>query len=311
MNDGTLKELWRQVAEQKTLRAKLDELQAQRRALAGRLSELDRERRAEQADVDRLEGRSLAAFFFQVMGTREEKLDRERQEAYAARVRYDAAARELESVERDAAGLEARLQALAGCERRYQEALLARVGALKAAAGPAAQELMECETRMETAQLQQQEIDEAIRAGRNARQAADAVLDALDSAAGWSRWDVVGGGLLADMAKYSRLDEAQEQVERLQVELRRFKTELADVEINADLQVEVEGFLRFADIFFDNLLTDWAVLDHINQAGQQVQRTRRQIERVLTKLKKMKADLRSQIEDERERQEQIALRDDR
>ena len=311
MNDGTLKELWRQVAEQKTLRAKLDELQAQRRALAGRLSELDRERRAEQADVDRLEGRSLAAFFFQVMGTREEKLDRERQEAYAARVRYDAAARELESVERDAAGLEARLQALAGCERRYQEALLARVGALKAAAGPAAQELMECETRMETAQLQQQEIDEAIRAGRGARQAADAVLDALDSAAGWSRWDVVGGGLLADMAKYSRLDEAQEQVERLQVELRRFKTELADVEINADLQVEVEGFLRFADIFFDNLLTDWAVLDHINQAGQQVQRTRRQIERVLTKLKKMKADLRSQIEDERERQEQIALRDDR
>ena len=311
MNDGTLKELWRQVAEQKTLRAKLDELQAQRRALAGRLSELDRERRAEQADVDRLEGRSLAAFFFQVMGTREEKLDQERQEAYAARVRYDAVARELESVERDAAGLEARLQALAGCERRYQEALLARVGALKAAAGPAAQELMECETRMETAQLQQQEIDEAIRAGRNARQAADAVLDALDSAAGWSRWDVVGGGLLADMAKYSRLDEAQEQVERLQVELRRFKTELADVEINADLQVEVEGFLRFADIFFDNLLTDWAVLDHINQAGQQVQRTRRQIERVLTKLKKMKADLRSQIEDERERQEQIALRDDR
>ena len=40
---------------------------------------------------------------------------------------------------------------------------------------------------------------------------------------------------MADLAKYEELDNAQEQVEQLQVELRRFKTELADVEITADL----------------------------------------------------------------------------
>ena len=47
------------------------------------------------------------------------------------------------------------------------------------------------------------------------------------------------------------LDDAQEQIEQLQVELRRFKTELSDVEIAADLQVTVDSFLKFADFFFD------------------------------------------------------------
>ena len=34
----------------------------------------------------------------------------------------------------------------------------------------------------------------------------------------------MGGGLMADLAKYEELDDAQEQIEQLQVELRRFKT---------------------------------------------------------------------------------------
>ena len=35
----------------------------------------------------------------------------------------------------------------------------------------------------------------------------------------------MGGGLMAVLAKYEELDDAQEQIEQLQVELRRFKTE--------------------------------------------------------------------------------------
>ncbi|EFQ06555.1 hypothetical protein HMPREF9436_01940, partial [Faecalibacterium cf. prausnitzii KLE1255] len=67
------------------------------------------------------------------------------------------------------------------------------------------------------------------------------VLETLDNAEGWSTWDVMGGGLGVDLAKYAELDDAQEQIEQLQVELRRFKTELADVEITADLQVTVDS----------------------------------------------------------------------
>ena len=87
MNDSTLKELWQQVAEKKSCEAKQKELTAQRDTLADRLKKLEKSKLAEQADVDRLEGHSLAAFFYQVIGKMDEKLDKERQEAYAARVK--------------------------------------------------------------------------------------------------------------------------------------------------------------------------------------------------------------------------------
>ena len=107
------------------------------------------------------------------------------------------------------------------------------------------------------------ELTEAIWAGKDALRTTHQVLETLDSAKGWSTWDIVGGGLLVDIAKHRELDHAQEQVEQLQIDLRRFKTELVDVEITAELQVSVDGFLKFADFFFDGLFADWAVLDHI------------------------------------------------
>ena len=70
MSDSTLKELWQQVAEKKNCEAKQKELTAQRDTLADRLKKLEKSKLAEQADVDRLEGHSLAAFFYQVIGSR-------------------------------------------------------------------------------------------------------------------------------------------------------------------------------------------------------------------------------------------------
>ena len=74
MSDSTLKELWQQVAEKKSCEAKQKELTAQRDTLADRLKKLEKSKLAEQADVDRLEGHSLAAFFYQVIGKMDEKL---------------------------------------------------------------------------------------------------------------------------------------------------------------------------------------------------------------------------------------------
>ena len=104
-------------------------------------------------------------------------------------------------------------------------------------------------------------MQEALIAGNAALSCADQILFQLNSAEGWGTWDLVGGGLLSDLAKHSHLDQAQASVETLQSQLRRFKTELADVTINADIQVSIDGFLRVADYSFDGIFADWAVLE--------------------------------------------------
>lgn len=89
----------------------------------------------------------------------------------------------------------------------------------------------------------------------------------------------------------------------LQSQMRTFKTELADVTISADFQVNIDGFLRFADYFFDGLFADWAVLDRIHQSQEQMESTRNQISGILAHLQNLaegtereRADIQQEIE---------------
>ncbi len=282
--DEQLQKLQERIARKRQLEAQVSELRTQHSTLSARVQELEAIRMQEQADVDKLEGRSLAAFFYHVIGKMDEQLNKEQEEAYAARVKYDAAARELSAVEEELARYEAELADLRDCERQYDTVLKEKADAVKAAGGTAAEEILRAEERLAFLDSQSRELQEAVSVGSSALSTTDQVLSSLDSAEGWGTWDLLGGGLISDLAKHSHLDEAQDNIECLQSQLRRFKTELADVRISADMQVNVDGFLRFADYFFDGLFADWAVLDKISQSQERVRSTRCQIESVLSRL---------------------------
>ena len=306
--DQQLKELLAQCARKKKLEASAAELRRQRDTYAARAEELKEAMREEQADVDRLEGRSLAAFFYNVVGKMDEKLTRERQEAYAARVRYDAAARELAGAEEDLARCQAELGTLDGCEERYAALLREKTQAVKAAGGAAAEQILRMEEREAYLESQERELGEASAAGQSALATADEILESLSSAEGWGTWDLIGGGLIADLAKHSKLDEAQAAVEYLQSQLRAFRTELADVTISADFQVNIDGFLRFADYFFDNIFTDWAVLDRIHRSQSQMEQAERSVQTILSRLDSAVAQCRRERDEKRRQRDELGLK---
>lgn len=282
--DEQLHTLQAQCLRKKKLEAALAELTDQQKAMTGQVEELAQIMAEEQEDVDRLEGRSLSALFYGLVGKKEDKLTKEQREAYAARVKHDAAARELARVEDDLRRCRSELEGLQGCEDRYQDLLAEKTQAVKQLGGQVSEDILRKEERIACLESEKKELREAMDAGKAALETTDQVLSSLDSAEGWGTWDIFGGGLIADMAKHSHLDDAQSAVEQLQARLRTFKTELADVTIHADLQVNIEGFLRFADYFFDGLFVDWAVLDRIHQSQDQVKETRNQICGVLNQL---------------------------
>lgn len=282
--DEQLRKLQTQCARKKKLEAAAEELRIQRDAYMSRTRELEQRFREEQADVDRLEGRSLSTIFYNVIGKMDEKLTQEKQEAYAARIKYDAATRELAGVEEDLRRCVAELDSLQDCERRYTAVLQEKIRAIKAAGGGVAEQMLHLEAQAAALDSQSRELKEALFAGQDALATADRIADSLQSAEGWGTWDLVGGGLISDLAKHSHLDEAQASVEFLQSQLRRFKTELADVTMTADFQVNINGFLRVADYLFDGIFADWAVLDQIHQSQQQIQSTREQLSSVLNYL---------------------------
>ena len=306
-SDVDLKALRQQTAEKKRLAAKLRELHAQRETLEAQTRELEQVKLDEQADVDRLEGRSLSAFFYNVVGKLDQKLDKERQEAYTAQMKYDTATRELAAVQADIASCEEKAAQLKGCEERYQAALEEKAAAVRRSGSDAARRLLEAETRVSALESRIKEVMEAIDAGNAALHTAERALETLDSAESLSTWDVLGGGLLVDLAKYDDLDKAQAQVEQLQEDLRRFKTELTDVTVEAELQVSIDGFLQFADFFFDGLFADLAVMDHIHESQEKVRRTWSEIQDVLSRLADMQAETEKELDVEQEQIAQITV----
>ena len=55
----------------------------------------------------------------------------------------------------------------------------------------------------------------------------------------------------------------------------------------------MDGFLRFADYFFDGLFADWMVLDQIHGAQSQIAETCGQIDDVLSRLRAMQEGCRA------------------
>lgn len=285
--DEQLHSLQAQCARKRKLEAVAAELGRQRASYAARARELEAQFREEQDDVDRLEGRSLSAFFYQVIGKMDEKLTKEKREAYAAKVKYDAVAQELAGIEADLRECQAELEDLQDCEERYAAALQSKAQAIKASGSAEAQTILQLEVRVAYLESQKRELDEARSAGLDALATVDQIFASLKSAEGWGTWDLVGGGVLSDVIKHGHLDDAQTAVETLQSQLRRFRTELTDVTIDAEFQISIDGFLRVADYIFDGIFADWAVLDQIHQSQSQVLDVRNQIEGVLEQLDTM------------------------
>lgn len=306
-HDEVLQELQEKVARRRKLSGMIEDLKAQRRQLLPQLEELDRVRVKEQQDVDKLEGRSLAAFFYNVIGKMDEQMDKERAEAYAAAVKYDAAARELDNIKADLDRYGAEYSALNGVEGQYVQAMEAKAQALKDSGSAVGQEILQLETGLGILRSRKKETHEAVFAGEFARNAAEEALKSLDSAGGLATWDMLGGGLLVDIAKHERLNEAQSHVDDLQERLRRFRTELADVNGRSDLHVNLDGFTRFADCFFDGLFMDWTVSSQIDQSESQVKAIKAELDRAIEQLKVQEAATDQAIHDDQARLDKLVL----
>lgn len=282
-----LDQLREKMARKRKLSTEVAALEDQRSGLAARVQQLKEETYKEQLDVDQLENFSAAKLFYQIMGKLDERLEKEQAELYAAALRYDSARQELHAVGADLAARREELSLLGNCEAEYNRLLEARARELRQdPQSPTARRLLALEERQAQLAARSKELQEAIQAGYDALSDISSIESALSSAEGWGTWDVFGGGLISDMAKYSHLDDAQQQINGLQRSLSRFRTELADVDIRTGIQVEVDSFLRFADYFFDNIFTDWAVLDRIRRTQSQIHEVDGSVRTILYRLER-------------------------
>ena len=134
-------------------------------------------------------------------------------------------------------------------------------------------------------EMMRREINEAIIAGERALSSLNLAQRELNSARNWGIFDMCGGGFLSGMIKHSKMSESSRMMEKAKRDLLVFQSELQDVNIPVNMQMEVGSFLSFADFFFDGFLADYLVQSKIAEARGQVAKAINMVENILFNLK--------------------------
>ena len=238
----------------------VQEEQSKCSTLKGRLAD-------EKADVDKLEGLSLTGLFYSVLGTKDERLEKERQEFLAAKLKYEVAVESLEDAQQEVQRLCDELAPFANADAKYDHLISEKEKLLASAGDDRAEKLLALSEKLADLNSDRQELQEAIQAGQAALNSLQQVSSELGSAANWGTWDVLGGGMISTMVKHSKIDSAKEHAHHAQRQLRRFQEELADADQRLQVSLEIGGFSKFADFFFDGLIADWVVQSKIHEAS--------------------------------------------
>ena len=109
--------------EKKRVESQLKKAREQENQLKTKLTGLTSQLKKEFADVERLEGNSLSSLFHNFLGNKIEKLDKERQEYLAAKLKYESCKNELEQLKIETNKLEKQWSELGDPAKEFQNQL--------------------------------------------------------------------------------------------------------------------------------------------------------------------------------------------
>lgn len=275
----------------------LESLEGKKILLKQEENSLAEARLREQEDVDKLEGISLSAIFYSITGQKEEKIEKEQQEVYVATRKYENVCAQLKAVNREIERYNYEIIELSSCEREYEQLLNEKAKYIKKIDLINGPQILKIEEQLQVLKSQCKEIDEAYSVGEIVVDEIEVIKKFLHKARNWGAYDLLGGGLICDMVKHSHLDNAQLKIQHLQELMNRYQTEITDVQVQLETHVKIEGFLCFADFFFDGLFADLAVLDQIEDSEKQINNTYKQVQEVQNQLRSMRDNIRIKMQE--------------
>ena len=259
----------------------------------------------EKVDVEKLERTSLTALFYVVLGSREQQLEKERQELLSAQLLYQQTKKQVEYLEWQRNTLWQQLDKLAGIEVEYQALLSKKEQLLRQTDRVLARELIEYAEKIANLNAEVKEIAEAIAAGNDVISSLEQVINSLESAENWGTWDMLGGGLLTTAIKHARIDDAQNDINIVQKRMSHFTRELADVRPQVELGIDLGAFESFADYFFDGLIVDWVVQSKITDSVERAKKAKIKITQAVAELERLKKVTQNRMRDLQEKLAQI------
>lgn len=277
----------------------LSDLRAREDQMRADLEAMRSEYAAELKEAERLEHMSLTRVLASLRGSRQDTLERERAEADAAQYRVASAEARLEAVRKEHEAAQERHGHLASAPDAYAAVLAEKEQHLTESGDPRRAALLQLADERGKLNGEMTEMRTALQDAAAALQALTQVQDKLGSASGWNTYDTFfGGGMIATAVEHSRLDEAAQAAAEADRRMAVLRTELADLEHTTETSplIAISGATKFVDMWFDNIFTDLAVRDRIQQGQQNVSQTLQVVRTVQARLTSRSAQAQARIE---------------
>lgn len=266
-----------------------------------RLQKLESKLKKEEADVRRLEGLSLTGMFHQVLGSKDQKLNKEKQEFLSAKLKYDQGKHAVSALEREIAFREKQRDDLGDPDAQYRDILEQKESQILSTED---KKLAQFSEKLADLNSDVKEIKEAIVAGNGVLEELENVISSFKSAGNWGVVDLIGGGLIITAVKHSKINNAKSAVNEVQHLLGRFQRELSDLKISPESQlgIDVSSFQTFADYIFDGLIFDWIVQSKINKSLNNARSMEDNMRNIMDNLQiQLKLKIQQQQESEKEK----------
>ncbi|NND34827.1 MAG: hypothetical protein HKN76_19735 [Saprospiraceae bacterium] len=250
------------------------------------LDGLEKKLRKEFQDIEKLEKLSIKGLFHQVLGSKEEQIEKERQEYLQASLKYDEAKKSLELLEFERDLLEGKIHALPELQIKLDRLLKLREKSLIESESEAGKKILDLLLIIDTNREFIGNVLQVQTTGKEITSILDQMSSHLSTAKNWGQWDMAGRQRGASFMKHSAIDKARDLAYHAKHLLSRFEGDLKHIygRQQFNLRIEFDAYSRFTDIFFDNLISDWIVQQKIQNALSSVHAVRDKIIRIMQSL---------------------------
>lgn len=250
----------------------------------------------EEKEFNNINELSINSIFYSLIGKKEEKLEKERQEFLLAKLNFDTLKEEIDLIVQRKKEILNDIIDIEDISNEYKKLLRDKEQFLISLNNSRSNEIQVVKDKISNVEFQKKEINQAIRATIPVLEKLEQIYSKLNSAENWGAFDLLGSGLLATAIKHSKIDDAKSLISKTQFDIDNLINELNDVDINFNIKntINIDGFYTFSDFFFDGLIFDFIVQEKISKSKNHIKLIKTNVSRLksqlLMTLKKLDSD---------------------
>ena len=240
----------------------------------------------EEKEFHNINDLSLHSIFYSLLGKKEEKLEKERQEYLLAKLNFETLKEETDLIVQRKKEILNEIVNIEDISNEYNKLLKEKEQFLISLNNSKSNEIHIVKEKISAIEFQKKEINQAIEATIPIKENLEKIYSKLNSAENWGTFDLLGSGLLATAFKHSNIDDAKSLISKTQFDIENLMNELKDVDINLNIKntIDIDGFYTFSDYFFDGLIFDFIVQEKISKS-------KNHIKLIMTNVSRLKSQL--------------------